>query len=51
MLRAARLPGRLFCDWYDLLARFDITGFSGADAAAFSEAPSPPAPPSPPTLS
>lgn len=31
------IPGRLFCDWYDLLARFDITGFSGADAAAFSE--------------
>ena len=26
---------------HDLLARFDITGFSGADAAAFSEAPSP----------
>lgn len=35
------IPGRLFCDWHDLLARFDITGFSGADATAFSEAPSP----------
>ena len=35
------IPGRLFCDRHDLLARFDITGFSGADAAAFSEAPSP----------
>lgn len=34
-------PRAAFFGRHDLLARFDITGFSGADAAAFSEAPSP----------
>lgn len=37
--------------WHDVLAHFDITGFSGAEAPAFPDAPEPSTPPSSPSLS